>query len=543
LGGGVTLSLTPSAVMYDGEPQDWQLAAGHYEGYNVLHVIYPRPDGETATSSRHRHAYPGIKYEIPIGVQFGKWPYKYEKIAGPSWLNIEAETLQWDGVDKFVIPEGYGVLSGTAPGSAQAAETVTVRVYDQDHNRPSPSFVDVTFSVAVSASNFVFVDPVNGNDGTATGLIGAPYRELSAVFAAGTHGSKICYIRQTPTFDADTSTFAGGYSPVLTSNVITTEGAAWPTSLLGYPGEYVGLNLAHVINENAMVRMPDSFFSNLDIRYHQQSVRTQRNPRVFSWPRAERVTYWKLTFVRPYIGTHSDDNHGCMMHRSSGNSNLDLGHVYVYGVNCHGIDLGRNEGAGYGSSNGPSLFGFYSNSRVLLERNSTTQSRGANNGLIIFKRSADRVQARANLQIDNYDSQGRSMVLVAYVRHDPYFNDGYMRNIELCWNKTICNNLTDGMAQIGDGGASYDPSLIYNMVTYRNTMAGGLWGNPPLAGTQIEVTARRNIVMSVPEDRYIDDDNFKMVTSAVRTASINAQGNLIGSARTQYLGTHGAEVA
>src|SRR5690606_1338391 len=81
----------------DGGPGDagvepvWQLAEGHYEGYFPLHVIYPRPDDETQSYARHRHAYPGVRYEIPIGVQFGKWPYRYELIEGPEGARVVRE--------------------------------------------------------------------------------------------------------------------------------------------------------------------------------------------------------------------------------------------------------------------------------------------------------------------------------------------------------------------------------------------------------------------------------------------------------------------
>ena len=203
---------TPDA----GVGPSWLLPEGHYEGHFPLHVIYPRPDDETEAYARHRHAYPGVLYEIPIGVQFGKWPYRYELVEGPDGARVVHETLRWNGVDAFEVPEGYGVIAWDVAADAPAGpHSFHVRVYDQDHGRDGDSFVDVTWTTSVGTSQFVFLDPLGGDDATADGSIESPFRELAALQDSGRGGDKICYIRETAPLDRTSRASREATGPIL----------------------------------------------------------------------------------------------------------------------------------------------------------------------------------------------------------------------------------------------------------------------------------------------------------------------------------------
>lgn len=128
---------------------------------------------KTGTNNRVRYAYPGIKYEIPVGVEGGLYPFEYELTAAPSGMTIsDSGIIEWD--------------NPTAVGSPH---TVTVLVTDAESNTDSSS---ISLTVTDSTSRFVFV---NGSySGTETGSITQPYSDLENVWA-GISGSEILYFR------------------------------------------------------------------------------------------------------------------------------------------------------------------------------------------------------------------------------------------------------------------------------------------------------------------------------------------------------------
>lgn len=124
-----------------------------------LSVTYPRPDVETYSGARHRFAHSQMQYRIPIVVQGGAWPFKYEIISAPAWLSI----------GQFYGTTNYGVLNGTP--NATGSYPVTVRVTGADN----VNYVDVQFTVQSDISTpanvderFIFVDPDAVTSGTGT---------------------------------------------------------------------------------------------------------------------------------------------------------------------------------------------------------------------------------------------------------------------------------------------------------------------------------------------------------------------------------------
>ena len=79
---GVNIGVNTGSGGFRG--QAWILAFGHYVSTLITSmppvIIYPRPHAETTVNAYCKNAYPGQRWEIPIVVQGGAWPFKYELI-------------------------------------------------------------------------------------------------------------------------------------------------------------------------------------------------------------------------------------------------------------------------------------------------------------------------------------------------------------------------------------------------------------------------------------------------------------------------------
>lgn len=476
----------------------WQLAAGHYESHFDLQVIYPRPDAETNSYARHRWAYPGVKYEIPIGVAFGAWPYRYQKISGPEWLDIEYETLMPDGDTKAMLP-GYGILSGTAPEGTHAAETVTVRVTDQ-----TGAFVDVVFSVAVDASQFVFLDPVNGNDATATGAIGSPYKEVSALQDA-LLGQKVCYVR-------DTTAITNGYAPSPARQFRYGE-TNEPIAYVGYPGETVVVNCTGQ-SGFSNGRVQDAFTASLTVRDTNRGSENAANVRVIQrlGGKVQRETWWRLTNINSFPGTSKNDNYGFIIALDEGISGPGDGHQYLYAADLVGEDMHAE-----GGSNGPALFQTMACWRNLSERFVVRNSSQANLGFADYKHTHLECEHRAHDFSEN--NSATRMVRLSAGNESLTSKDSTI---------SYCKVPTGVMM----GGAGSNPTGATGMVAFRNS-CGAVQSSTGTVGL-----SSNNVAGSVDAAHTSDGDAIVDIGTA-----FDAGMNLQGQARSDYLGTKGAEVA
>jgi hypothetical protein len=118
-------------------------------------------------------AYPGIEYNIRLGVTGGKFPYTFSITEGPSGMQISPNgTVTW-------TPESD--LEGQS-------YNVTLRVEDSLHQHVSQSF-----NLNVTQSGFYFVAN-GGNDDTGTGSITLPWATINKALASG-NGSDFLYVR------------------------------------------------------------------------------------------------------------------------------------------------------------------------------------------------------------------------------------------------------------------------------------------------------------------------------------------------------------
>ncbi len=230
------------------------LPAGHWiAAKKPMNLVYPEADSTVEAFARHRWAYYDgvnpVNYRIPLGIQFGAYPYVFELVTAPAGMTLG--TVWNSGTT-------YGVLNWT-PNAAVSGATVQVLVTDQQNNT-----LTLTFTVSTSSStvHFIFVDAVNGNDANA-GTIGAPLKTLAAAygstFAAVVNAGAICYLR------------AGTYTlPIMTDNDIQSttpmmefSTVAKPSAMIGFPGDALPVIDMSTGGWGANINVNDLFFQDL----------------------------------------------------------------------------------------------------------------------------------------------------------------------------------------------------------------------------------------------------------------------------------------
>lgn len=288
--GLVTQSGPRLYVESEGGGGAWQLAAGHWVAANqTLRVVYPRPNAETSSYSRHRKAYydavNSIQYRIPVGVMGGAYPYRYQCTTCPSGASI----------GEAYGDANYGVFTWT-PGGVFSGEPISITVTDQ-----ALSTVSVTWTIDTSSStsDFVFVS-TSGNDTTGTGAIGAPFATLQKVLgttaASSTYPGRIVYFR-TGTYAVTSQT---GASIAGTSHI---NSGTKPVAFIGYPGETVTWSFT---NAALYANSDDLFFDSL---IWDDGVATRDNMQnLVADTNTHRFTASRISITNPDNGDVVDDN-------------------------------------------------------------------------------------------------------------------------------------------------------------------------------------------------------------------------------------------
>ena len=131
-------------------------AANYIPAKQAAHLIHPRPDSETASWAKHRRHYPGIKYEVPVGVSFGSWPFFYDLTTAPAGATIGENVIAVDG--ELVPGDDYGVVTWDNP--TEGTHNFQVTVSFQDGATP----LVIEWTLEVTTTGTIFVDAVNGLD-------------------------------------------------------------------------------------------------------------------------------------------------------------------------------------------------------------------------------------------------------------------------------------------------------------------------------------------------------------------------------------------
>ncbi|MEM7604008.1 MAG: hypothetical protein AAF411_01525, partial [Myxococcota bacterium] len=187
-----------------------------------MDVVAPRPMAELSELSVYRYAYAGVRYERPVAVRGGAWPFHYELLRGPMGMRVGAFLEERDGT--LERTPDYGVVQWTPPeGSDGDVFDVAVRVTDQEGNA-----LIVEWRIEVDRTRFVFVAPA-GSPGDGT-------REAPLVGFEALYGSAgdTRFAGRIAVFRGGDYTLVG--DPEASGNVRLSGGTS-PTAWLAFPDE------------------------------------------------------------------------------------------------------------------------------------------------------------------------------------------------------------------------------------------------------------------------------------------------------------------
>jgi len=152
-----------------------------------LEIIQPQPS--LTTVNRFYKAYPGLEYNVRLGVVGGVFPYTFSLTNAPSGMVIDAR----------------GEISWSNPTTTGSPYSITARVEDSNS-----TVVTRSWTVTVTTAGFIFIDPVNGNPstitactgtdgansipagttGTGTGTLANPFKSLADVYQGACYNAK-----------------------------------------------------------------------------------------------------------------------------------------------------------------------------------------------------------------------------------------------------------------------------------------------------------------------------------------------------------------
>jgi hypothetical protein len=241
---GVTGSrYIPPAVLPDVQPANY-----------TMELVLPREAGtapivESETPNmpaNHRifKAYPGIEYNIRAVVLHGSYPFTYELSGGVSWLSVDPDT---------------GEISGTAPVVTNGTTyTPTLTVTDAAGTERSEAWT-ITVTNATSAFRFIDCDTDGSGD---TGSEAAPYDSLAQLKASGVT-NVVVYFREgvcnVPTTGITDSDYVSYNNPSGNWRRMEWRGDLSPVQWVAYPGEAAVIDGSYVedVEQGAHIRLQD----------------------------------------------------------------------------------------------------------------------------------------------------------------------------------------------------------------------------------------------------------------------------------------------
>jgi hypothetical protein len=453
-------------------------------------------------------------YQIPIGVEGGAWPYRYQKITGPSWLNIVHENLTFNAGTGTYSPEfGYGVLSGTAPATPGGPDTVTVRVTDMLGNT-----ADVTFGVTVATTNFVHVDQTNGSDISGDGSLANPFQTVYHVNITAPATNKIVVVHgSTYTMPAHSVVAGDGWWQIKGS--VNT-----PSAYISSAGQMIDVDCSNARRAVDLGSKADAFvsgfnFINCGLNDPPPNVRIIHAANTH----VDRSVFWNLRCANQWGGTSGTDNPGFIILFRPGVN----GHNYVYIADCVASDF-------VGGPNGNDFYTAYNVRHGLIERNTMTRFDGTGGGsdVIHLKGTHRMATVRANL-LNSPIVNPRSGIGWASGGDV----DGCEWDFDICYNR-IGHDAGRGAISCNNNLENFACVTSWNAHIYRNSLRGSLRN---LDGSSLlvpEAYATSNVCKTMPDVWTADTDN--VVTGT--TDPFDANMNLTGSYRTSYLGIAGAEI-
>lgn len=442
-----------------------------------MHLVYPRPDSETQAHSRHRWAHPGMEYQIPIGVQGGAWPFKYEITQGP----VGAHIGSLHGEDN------YGVITWSPAMSSGVAE-FKVKVTDQELN-----VVEAIWRVNVDPSMFIFIKA--GASGNKSGTITEPLSSFDDWYKAS---------QTDATYRNKIAVFRGGRYQVMGAeadnyNVRLTEGAKTP-SLIGFPGEAPIFDCSRTKFFTDSNKLHDLFVAGITWDNARQDIANAH----YWWAVGDitRATWWRNTFQNIGPGQVGTDNTGPVFIATSTMTKENI----LYKENAH-INV---QNMGFNGT----YFTLYKTKYTLIEQNTAKNSKTGiglhAKGTVAF------ITIRANNLSENVDGTQIGVGYGAEAGNEPPSDH------EVCWNYV---KLTAGSSSTSFiwSNSNYYAGRTYNSYIYRNTFENGsAWVRFPgreLFKVDANVVITNNVrrwepaSMTVQKDNVVDGINSGLLTT------------------------------
>lgn len=477
---------------------DFRLPEGNYVSAKMpMHVVFPRPDSETQPHARHRWAHPSMQYRIPIGIQGGAWPFKYELVDAPEGAVIGSLYGSGDYGEITWQPQQAGVYN------------FTVKVTDQDLNT-----VTASWEVTVDANQFVFIQ--DGWQGAKVGTINQPLEDIADWYRNSpidnTYHNKIVVLR------GGSYKLLGGPS---TNNNVRLEESTKTPSIIAFPGELpiVDSSQSKMINGNSGLK--DAFIAGIRWENSRQDVANAH----FHWATGDvtRGTWWDNEFYNHGPGTAGNDNTSAVFISNTSTHKKNI----LYKNNHHEKfnTLGKNS----------SYVDVYYSSYVLVEGNTAKNS--ATSYGFWAKATTSFVTIRANKAFENISGGGISVGYTSSGKKIPHDH-------EVCWNNIVVqpNNNNQTVLLWADGMFYKEKS--YNSYIYRNSFINGSSWVRFKGAENYKVDG--NVVITNLPARWGKDIMTTLIANVLGReldGVTDTNGNLIDSYRKLYIGKAGHEIS
>lgn len=513
---------------------DWQLASGHWVPRKFDAVIaHPRPTAETAVYEQHRNAYPSVAWSTRVLVFGGAYPFRFELVTAPVGMTI-GETLVASG-DVLIEPANYGKLEWSNPTAGD--HTITVRVYDQDYGRAvNPSApVEVTWTLTVGTSNWVFLSPTGSNT-TGDGSFSAPFASTAKFLGTSAYQNKCVYLL------AGTHYLVGDAA---NGNYARSTSTTKPWTFVGYPGA----NAKLVLDTGHFNMNSGACLKDLTLEHSVTPYGSDQKIIVTSGA-VDRILMLQNQVTRFTYGASTAANGGVFVPYNTSFDNKYLCQAYN--------TFTGQQGAGWHS---------YKAVQSVVHGNrwhncQFTQFDASNTAVVFLKASNHGVSVRANQIWENNNPAG-------------ILNNGTPGGITICWNSQreagdtdppyalerveICYNT---LYSPSDGTSETGGSRLAALRLGKND-ANDIWSDCHVYRNSIAVRERVEQGNTVTPSKGPCSRSFNVLSGGDTFDSWILEGGsnigndnldggsylnlssmkLTGASRSSYLGTHGAEVA
>jgi len=519
--------LHPTTPRYDGNnPSSARSGAGHplatdhFTASRMTMVgAYPRPDTETQTHARHRLLSTEIDYRIPIGVQGGARPLKYDIITAPTGTTLGQ---LYDDVD-------HGILELPAASvPASGTYTFTVRVTDQELNT-----VDLTWNATVDDAAFIYIDnsAVSSGDGTH----GSPLKDFQDWFLDDSTDST--YLDKVTVWRTGSGAYNIRGNASSTTNVSVQANSKTP-SFIAYPGEAPVWDCA---TAKILTDTPGGLDDLTVIGMTFQNARQDVNNAHFWWVRGgiQRVCFAENTFKDFGGGGTVGNDNTCPIFIS------DTGTLKSYILIKNNIfDNIDTKIGGTPTSNG-SMFDNYYTQYLVFEGNTAINCDTTYGWW--FKGSTQFITVAQNVAVTGNLGRLISMGYGTEAQDTPH-------DQEVCWNQLVGATGDSGQDIVLWAMSAANSTLSYNSWFDRNTCLNrrvrtqfftNTTNTPPTPDSELLNTEDNVIISDAVSNHWVAsvmNESGNITDTETGNTTTDTSGVLTGAARTANLGLKGHEI-